>query len=70
MAKVTITIEDKKDDEGVDGLLIGWDSSHPDDEESLANIYSANFIQGITSKAKTVTDLSDEIDKTKNEEMN
>lgn len=72
MAKVTITIEDKKDEEGVDGLVIAWDSTHPDDEDSLANNYTAAFVSNVCQAAERVDDLTTEENKGKitNEGMN
>lgn len=69
MAKVTITMEDKKDEEGNDGLIIGWDSDDVENEKSLANRYAEVFINNVASQGESVTDLTHELPN-HNEEMN
>lgn len=54
MAKVVLVLEDVKEADGSDGLIIDWQSGDKDfDESSIAHSYAQAFIEHIMNQAKT-----------------
>ncbi len=51
VAKVTLIIEDVKQPDGTDGLVIDWNSEADYEEGSLAHEYAAGFIKAVMENA-------------------